>query len=60
LIEANRSSRGFTVTFDTGWLGEAPLTAAALTEEQQQWETLGMSLRIKERDISAIDKKRSS
>ncbi|MFY9328177.1 MAG: exopolyphosphatase [Georgfuchsia sp.] len=47
-IEASRSSRVFQLAFDAGWLDESPLTAAALAEEQQQWNVLGISLRIKE------------
>jgi exopolyphosphatase / guanosine-5'-triphosphate,3'-diphosphate pyrophosphatase len=59
MIEAGRSNRGFQLMFDQGWLDEAPLTAAALAEEQQQWEALGFSLRIKERSTSFNIKKRA-
>ncbi len=58
MIEAGRSTRGFQLIFDPGWLDEAPLTAAALAEEQQQWAALGFSLRIKERSTSLSIKKR--
>lgn len=58
LIEASRGGRGFQLVFDAGWLDEAPLTAAALVEEQQQWETLGLPLRIKERNALSAAKKR--
>lgn len=59
-IEASRSSRGFQLVFDETWLDEAPLTAAALTEEQQQWDALGIPLRIKELSATAAQKKRVS
>ena len=55
-IEVTRGNRGFQMVFDAEWLAEAPLTAAALTEEQVQWEALGMSLRIKERSAAPAEK----
>lgn len=58
-IEATRGHRGFQLVFDSGWLDEAPLTAAAMEEERQQWELLGMSLRVKERTAAATTKKRA-
>lgn len=60
VIEASRGSRGFQLVFEAGWLDEAPLTAAALDEECQQWEGLGMALRVKERGNAATPKKRAS
>jgi hypothetical protein len=48
------------LVFDETWLDEAPLTAAALTEEQQQWDALGIPLRIKELSATAAQKKRVS
>ncbi|CAG4882711.1 Exopolyphosphatase [Georgfuchsia toluolica] len=60
VVEASRSGRGFQLVFDAGWLDESPLTAAALTEEQQQWEALGISLRIKERAAASAAKTRSN
>lgn len=59
-IEAHYGNRGFQLIFDAGWLDEAPLTAAALAEEQQQWEALGIPLRIKERSAAVTAKKRAS
>lgn len=60
VVEASRSGRGFQLVFDPGWRDESPLTAAALTEEQQQWEALGISLRIKERAPASAAKTRSN
>ena len=56
-IEASANGRGFQLTFEAGWLDEAPLTAAALAEEQLQWEALGLALKVKERNASGVDKK---
>ncbi len=58
LVNATTSGRGFQLVFDAGWLDEAPMTAAALAEEQQQWEALGLPLKIKERSATLVDKKR--
>ncbi len=55
-IEASRGGRSFQLVFDAAWLDESPLTAAALAEEQQQWGTLGVSLRIKERAAACTAK----
>lgn len=59
-VEASRGNRGFQLIFDAGWLDEAPLTAAALEEECQQWASIGMALRVKERSSAANPKKRAS
>lgn len=59
-IDVTTSSRGFQLIFNDGWLDEAPLSAAALAEEQQQWDALGVPLRIKERTGLATVKKRAS
>ena len=58
LLSAATNGRGFQLTFDAGGLDEAPLTAAALAEEQLQWEALGLPLKIKDRGTSPVDKKR--
>lgn len=55
-IEASRGSRSFQLIIDEAWLAEAPLTAAALMEEQLQWDALGIPLRIKERAAVAQKK----
>ena len=54
-IAAALSGKGFQLTFDKGWLDAAPLTIAALDEERQQWQALGMPLRVKER-VAAPEK----
>lgn len=59
-VEVSRGGRGFQLVFDADWLADAPLTLAALTEEQQQWETLGIPLRIKERTVASNAKKKIS
>jgi exopolyphosphatase / guanosine-5'-triphosphate,3'-diphosphate pyrophosphatase len=51
-IDASASGKGYQLGFDKAWLDDAPLTLAALTEEQQQWQALGMPLRIKERSVA--------
>ncbi len=55
-IEAGYGSRGFQLIFHGSWLDEAPLTAAALSEEQAQWEALGIPLRIKETGTASAKK----
>jgi exopolyphosphatase/guanosine-5'-triphosphate,3'-diphosphate pyrophosphatase len=56
-IQATYSNRGFQLIFDGNWLDEAPLTAAALAEEQQQWEALGIPLRVKELSAASAKKR---
>ena len=47
-ITAAVGNKGFQLGFDKGWLDASPLTQAALEEEQQQWQALGMPLKIRE------------
>jgi len=56
-IQATYSNRGFQLVFDGTCLDEAPLTAAALAEEQQQWEALGIPLRIRELNAASAKKR---
>ncbi|HNH62943.1 MAG TPA: exopolyphosphatase, partial [Thauera aminoaromatica] len=42
-----REGRGFSLTAAPGWLQKLPLTAAALDEEQRQWQGLGRALYIR-------------
>ena len=43
------SGNGYRLAFDSAWLDEAPLTAAALADEAEQWAALGMHLRVQEK-----------
>ena len=43
------SGNGYRLVFDSAWLDEAPLTAAALADEAEQWAALGMTLRVQEK-----------
>lgn len=40
---------GYRLVFERAWLHEAPLTAAALTDETRQWGALGIDLQVQER-----------
>lgn len=59
-IEASNSNQGFQLILDAAWMDESPLTAAALKEEQQQWETVGIPLRIKGRVTVGAAKSRAN
>ena len=50
-ITMQREGRGFSVNTPAGWLQKLPLTAAALDEEQRQWQALGRGLYV--RSLSA-------
>jgi hypothetical protein len=34
------------ITLDEGWLGEHPLTALALEQEEKEWKELGVRLSV--------------
>ncbi len=51
-IGTAQSGKGYQLSFDKAWLDDSPLTLAALTEEQQQWQAMGMPLRIKELGVA--------
>jgi len=40
-------AKGFELHLDRDWLADAPLTAAALGEEVQQWSNAGIELRVR-------------
>jgi exopolyphosphatase/guanosine-5'-triphosphate,3'-diphosphate pyrophosphatase len=46
-VTLRREGRGFSLTAAPGWLQKLPLTAAALDEEQRQWQGLGRALYIR-------------
>ena len=46
-LTLRREGRGFSLTAAPGWLQKLPLTAAALDEEQRQWQGLGRALYIR-------------
>ncbi len=45
-ISIMRNANGFSVSLRKSWLKKLPLTAAALEEEQRQWESVGRSLSL--------------
>lgn len=48
-VKVGVSGNGYRLAFDSAWLDEAPLTAAALADEKEQWLALGMVLRVQEK-----------
>jgi exopolyphosphatase/guanosine-5'-triphosphate,3'-diphosphate pyrophosphatase len=46
-IKAAVTSRGFQLQIDGEWLADAPLTAAVLNEEVQQWANVGIELKLR-------------
>jgi exopolyphosphatase/guanosine-5'-triphosphate,3'-diphosphate pyrophosphatase len=46
-IALTQTKRGFLVETEPGWLHQLPLTAAALEEERQQWNTVGKVLTVR-------------
>jgi exopolyphosphatase/guanosine-5'-triphosphate,3'-diphosphate pyrophosphatase len=48
-IRVGRTSRGFQMQTDKAWLDGAPLTAAVLEEETQQWENVGIEFKLRAR-----------
>jgi len=48
-VKVGVSGNGYRLAFDSAWLEEAPLTAAALADEKEQWAALGMALRVQEK-----------
>jgi exopolyphosphatase/guanosine-5'-triphosphate,3'-diphosphate pyrophosphatase len=46
-LTLRREGRGFSLTAAPGWLQRLPLTAAALEEEQRQWQGVGRALYIR-------------
>jgi len=46
-FHARRGSKGFELAIDRQWLAEAPLTAAALTEEIDQWARVGIGFKVR-------------
>lgn len=45
-MQAGTGKGKYTLTMDAGWLGQNPLTEAALREEVKQWKALGVTLQI--------------
>ncbi|RTL54321.1 MAG: exopolyphosphatase [Rhodocyclaceae bacterium] len=43
------AGNGYRLAFDSDWIEEAPLTAAALADESEQWASLGIGLKVQER-----------
>ncbi|WP_296749698.1 exopolyphosphatase [Thiobacillus sp.] len=54
-IGAAVGPRGFQLHVDAEWLAEAPLTAAVLTEEVQQWSNVGIELKVRRTRAAARD-----
>lgn len=54
-VQLERDRRGsFVLDFAPGWLQHAPLTAAALHEEEAQWGRLGLSFRVRSRRSGSL------
>jgi exopolyphosphatase/guanosine-5'-triphosphate,3'-diphosphate pyrophosphatase len=49
-IVASASPKSYQLSVPPDWLGEVPLTAAALEEEARQWGGLGVNLKIRDRE----------
>jgi hypothetical protein len=54
-IGAAIGARGFQLQLDAEWLAGAPLTAAVLTEEVQQWTNVGIDLKVRRARAAARD-----
>lgn len=52
-IDVTWDGHQFQLIFASGWLAEAPLTAAALADEALQWAALGMTVQVTEKPLSA-------
>lgn len=48
-LHVEKTPRGFELQLDGEWLAGAPLTAAVLDEEVQQWESVGIEFRLRSR-----------
>lgn len=46
-LRLKRDGRGHVMVADAEWLRNLPLTAAALDEEERQWQTIGLPLKVR-------------
>ena len=46
-LRLKREGRGFVIVADAEWLRNLPLTAAALDEEERQWQTIGLPVKMR-------------
>ncbi len=56
-ILVSATANGFQVQIDRDWLDNAPLTAAVLAEETQQWMNVGIEFKLRSRRRSQGEKK---
>ena len=52
-VRLKREGRGHVVVADAEWLRNLPLTAAALEEEERQWQAIGLPLKVRVERASA-------
>ncbi len=46
------TANGFQMQIDRDWLDNAPLTAAVLAEETQQWANVGIEFKLRSRRVT--------
>jgi len=46
-LRLKHGGRGYVLVADAEWLRNLPLTAAALDEEERQWQSIGMPLKLR-------------
>ena len=49
-IIASATPKSYQLDVPPGWLGDVPLTAAALEEESRQWNGLGVNLKLRDQE----------
>jgi len=54
-IDIEREGLGFVVDARDGWLQKLPLTAAAIEEEQRQWQSVGRSLTLRTKPATLLE-----
>ena len=54
-IDIQRDEHGFVVSAPEGWLQKLPLTAAAIAEEQRQWQSVGRSLILRTTPVGQLE-----
>lgn len=53
-LAVRTSAQGFELQVDRAWLDTAPLTAAVLAEEAQQWALVGIDFKLRRRQAPAV------
>ncbi len=51
-IQVSATANGFQLQIDRDWLDNAPMTAAVLAEETQQWTNVGIEFKLRGRRMT--------